>query len=70
MHRGGRRCDQGERQVSTRQLHYDGVEGGYPRVVVVIAGPATDTEDAAWEIVQDAVEMATARLQRDPIDVE
>jgi hypothetical protein len=38
--------------------------------VVVIAGPVADTEDAAREVVQDAVEAAAARFQRDPADVE
>ena len=70
MHRGGRRCDQGERQVCARQLHYDGAEGRCPRAVVVIAGPAADTEDGAREVIQDAMETATARFQRDPTDVE
>jgi hypothetical protein len=39
-------------------------------VVVVITGPVADTEGAAREVVQDTVEMATARFQRDPTDVE
>jgi hypothetical protein len=34
----------------------------------VIAGPTA--EDAAQEVVQDVVEMAAARFQRDPTDVE
>jgi hypothetical protein len=38
--------------------------------VVVIAGPVADTEDVAREVVQDAVEAAAARFQRDPTDVE
>jgi hypothetical protein len=38
--------------------------------VVVIAGPVADTEDAAWEVVQDAMETAAARFQRDPADVK
>jgi hypothetical protein len=38
--------------------------------VVVIAGPATDTEDAAREVVQDAVETMIVRLPRDPTDVK
>jgi hypothetical protein len=33
-------------------------------------GPVADTEDAAREVVQDAVETAAARFQRDPTDVE
>jgi hypothetical protein len=70
MHQGGCRRDQGERQVCARQLHYDSAEGGCPQAVVVIAGPVTDTEDAAREVVQDAVETATACFQRDPADVE
>jgi hypothetical protein len=70
MHRRGRRHDHGERQVCAQQLHYDGVEGGCPRVVVVIAGLVADTEDAAREDVQDAVGTAAARFQRDPADVE
>jgi hypothetical protein len=36
----------------------------------VIAGPVADTEDAAREAVQDAVETAAARFQRDPAYVE
>jgi hypothetical protein len=39
-------------------------------VVVVIASPVADTEDAAQEDVQDAVETPVARFQRDPADVE
>jgi hypothetical protein len=38
--------------------------------VVVIAGPVADTEDAAREVIQDAVETAAVRFQRDPADVE
>jgi hypothetical protein len=38
--------------------------------VVVIAGPVADTEDAAREVVQGAVETAVARFQRDRADVE
>jgi hypothetical protein len=38
--------------------------------VVVIAGPAADTEDAAREDVQDVMETAPAGFQRDPADVE
>jgi hypothetical protein len=70
MHRGGRRCNQGERQVCARQLHYDGAEGRCPWAVVVITGPTADTKDGAREVVQDAVETATARFQCDPADVE
>jgi hypothetical protein len=47
-----------------------GAEGGCPRAVVVIAGPVADTEDAAREVIQDAVETAAAHFQRDPADVE
>jgi hypothetical protein len=36
----------------------------------VTVGPVADTEDAAREVVQDVVETAAARLQRDPTDVE
>jgi hypothetical protein len=36
----------------------------------VIAGPMADTEDAAWEGVQDAVELVAERFQRDPVDDE
>jgi hypothetical protein len=36
----------------------------------VIAGSVVDTEDAAREVVQDAVETAAARFQRNPADVE
>jgi hypothetical protein len=39
-------------------------------VVVVIAGPVADTEDAAREVVQDVVGMAITRFQRNPADVE
>jgi hypothetical protein len=38
--------------------------------VVVIAGPAADTEDVAWEVVQDIAETAATRFQRDPTDIE
>ena len=51
-------------------MRYDGAEGGCPRAVVVIAGPVADTEDAAREVVQGAVETAVARFQRDRADVE
>jgi hypothetical protein len=34
----------------------------------VIAGPLAATEDAAWEGVQDAVELVAKRFQRDPAD--
>jgi hypothetical protein len=34
------------------------------------AGPVADTKDAVREVVQDAVETAAARFQRDPTDVE
>jgi hypothetical protein len=34
------------------------------------AGPVADTEDAIWKVVQDAMETAAARFQRDPTDVE
>jgi hypothetical protein len=37
---------------------------------MVTVGPVADTEDAAREVVQDAVETAAARFQRDPTDVE
>jgi hypothetical protein len=36
----------------------------------VIDGPVVATEDAAWESVQDAVEMVVARFQHDPADTE
>jgi hypothetical protein len=36
----------------------------------VIAGPVADTEDAAREGVQDAVELVAERFQRDPADDE
>ena len=36
----------------------------------VIAGPVVDTEDAAREAVQDAVELVAERFQRDPADDE
>jgi hypothetical protein len=36
----------------------------------VIAGPVADTEDATWEVVQDAVELVAERFQRDPADNE
>jgi hypothetical protein len=38
--------------------------------VVVIAGPVADAEDIAREVVQDVVETAATRFQRDPADVE
>jgi hypothetical protein len=37
---------------------------------MVTVGPVADTEDAAREVVQDAVETVVARFQRDPTDVE
>jgi hypothetical protein len=36
----------------------------------VIAGPVADTEDAAREVVQDAVELVAERFQQDPADDE
>jgi hypothetical protein len=36
----------------------------------VITGPVADTEDAAREGVQDAVEVVTERFQWDPADDE
>jgi hypothetical protein len=36
----------------------------------VIAGSVADTEDTTREVVQDVVEMAAVRFQRDPADVE
>jgi hypothetical protein len=36
----------------------------------VTAGLIADTEDTAREVIQDAVETAAARFQRDPTDVE
>jgi hypothetical protein len=36
----------------------------------VIAGPVADTEDAAREGVQDAVDVVVGRFQRDPADDE
>jgi hypothetical protein len=36
----------------------------------VIAGPVATTEDAAWESVQDAVELVAERFQRDPAEDE
>jgi hypothetical protein len=36
----------------------------------VIAGPVADTEDAAREGVQDAVELVVERFQQDPADDE
>jgi hypothetical protein len=36
----------------------------------VIAGPVADTEDAAREGIQDAMELAAKRFQRDPTDDE
>jgi hypothetical protein len=36
----------------------------------VIAGPMAATEDAAWESVQDIVELVVERFQRDPTDDE
>jgi hypothetical protein len=34
----------------------------------MIAGPVADTEDAAWEGVQDIVDVVAERFQRDPAD--
>jgi hypothetical protein len=36
----------------------------------VLVGPVADTEDAAQEAVQDAVEQVAERFQRDPADDE
>jgi hypothetical protein len=36
----------------------------------VIAGSVAAIEDAAWEGVQDAVELVAERFQRDPADDE
>jgi hypothetical protein len=36
----------------------------------VIDGPVAATEDAAWESVQDAVEMVATRFQHDLADAE
>jgi hypothetical protein len=36
----------------------------------VIAGPVADTEDAAWEAVQDVVELVAERFQWEPTDDE
>jgi hypothetical protein len=36
----------------------------------VIAGPVADTEDAAREGIQDAMELVVERFQRDPADDE
>jgi hypothetical protein len=37
---------------------------------MVTVGPVADTEDAAWEVIQDVVETAAACFQRDLTDVE
>jgi hypothetical protein len=34
----------------------------------VIAGPVDATKDAAWENVQDNMELVAERFQRDPAD--
>jgi hypothetical protein len=39
-------------------------------LALMIHGPVAATEDAAWESVQDAVEMVAACFQRDPADAE
>jgi hypothetical protein len=39
-------------------------------LVPVIAGPVADTEDIAWEGVQDVVDAVAERFQRDPADDE
>jgi hypothetical protein len=36
----------------------------------VITGPVADTEDTAWEGIQDTVELVAKRFQRDPADDE
>jgi hypothetical protein len=33
----------------------------------MIAGPVADTEDTAWEGVQDVVELVIEHFQRDPV---
>jgi hypothetical protein len=37
---------------------------------LVIASSVADTEDVAWEGVQDAMELVAERFQRDPVDDE
>jgi hypothetical protein len=49
-----------------QQLRYDGAEGGYPRAVVVIADPVADTEDIAWEVVEDAAKTVGHALPAQP----
>jgi hypothetical protein len=39
-------------------------------LVPVIAGPVAATEDAAWESIQDTVELVAERFQWDPADDE
>ena len=63
---GGRLCRSAIEYVLTCFRSHD------PTVSLgsVIAGPVVDTEDAAREGVQDAVDAVVERFQRDPVDDE
>jgi hypothetical protein len=63
---GGRLCRVGIEYIVTCFRSHDPAISMEP----VIAGPVADTEDAAWEVVQDVVELVAERFQRDPADDE
>jgi DNA repair exonuclease SbcCD ATPase subunit len=63
---GGRLCRSAIEYVMTCFRSHDPTISLGP----VIAGPVADTEDAAREGVQDAVDAVVERFQRDPVDDE
>jgi hypothetical protein len=63
---GGRLCRSAIEYVLTCFWSHDPTVSLGP----VIAGPMADTEDAAQEGVQDAVDVVVGRFQRDPVDDE
>jgi hypothetical protein len=62
---GGSGAGRGRGRGCLRQL-----QSHDPAISLVIAGPVANTEDAAREVVQDAMETVVARFQCDPADVE
>jgi hypothetical protein len=63
---GGRLCRSAIEYVLTCFRSHDPTISLGP----VIVGPVADTEDAAREGVQDAVDVVVGRFQRDPVDDE
>jgi hypothetical protein len=63
---GGRLCRSAIEYVLTCFRSHDPTVSLGP----VIVGPVADTEDAAREGVQDAVDVVVGRFQRDPVDDE